>query len=83
MFIEPFKKKFFWETFYNFSVANRLVDRDVFSLFTDSKPHVDSLSRYFESNQVYNRLGSSVRYSHKGFNLSVGLAAQQIDITGH
>ncbi|MBK9510201.1 MAG: outer membrane beta-barrel protein [Cytophagaceae bacterium] len=82
LFIEPFKKKFFWETFYNFSVANRLVDRDVFSLFTDSKPRVDSLSRYFESNQVYNRLGSSVRYSHKGFNLSVGLAAQQIDITG-
>jgi hypothetical protein len=82
LFIEPFAKKFFLETFYNFSTANRVVDRDVFNLFSDSKPRVDSLSRYFENNQTYNRLGSSVRYSHKGFNLSVGLAAQQIDIDG-
>jgi hypothetical protein len=82
LFIEPFKKKFFWESFYNFSNANRVIDRDVFNLFADSKPRVENLSRYFESSQLYNRFGSSVRYSHKGFNLSLGMALQEINISG-
>lgn len=82
LFVEPFAKKYFLETFYNFSNSNRIVDRDVLNLFSDQKPRVDSLSRYFESTQMYNRLGSSLRYSHKGFNMSVGLAAQQIAING-
>jgi hypothetical protein len=82
LLVEPIKKKMFFETFYNFSVSNRILDRDVFNLFSDAKPRVDSLSRYFESSQMFNRLGSSLRYNHKGINLSVGLAAQEINIQG-
>ena len=82
LFIEPLNKKLFLETFYNFSATNQLVDRDVFSLFSDNKPRVDSLSRYFDNQIFNNRLGSSIRYSKKGLNFSIGAAYQSIDLNG-
>ncbi len=82
LFIEPLSKKFFLETFYNFGNTNQLVDRDVFDLFSDSKPRVDSLSRYFDNTITNNRLGSSLRYSNKGFNIAFGMAAQRISLDG-
>ncbi|MCP9769651.1 TonB-dependent receptor [Lacihabitans sp. LS3-19] len=83
LFIEPLNKKFFLETFYNFSDLNQTVDRDVYDLFSDNKPRVDSLSRYFENQIIYNRIGSALRYSNKGYNLAIGAAAQQFNIDGN
>jgi outer membrane receptor protein involved in Fe transport len=40
---------------------------------------VDSLTYYAENNYFYNRIGSSIRYSNKGLNATIGLAAQQIN----
>jgi hypothetical protein len=80
-FVEPFAKRFTWETFYNFSLRNDEVDRDVFNR-SDNAARVDSLSLYYKNNYIYNRLGSSVRYSHKGLNLSVGLAGQRFSLDG-
>jgi len=81
LYVEPFAKKFFWETFYNFSLRYDEVDRDVANL-DDSRRPIDSLSLYYKNNYLFNRLGSSIRYSFKGLNLSVGLAGQQFQLDG-
>ena len=84
LYVEPFAKKFFWETFYNFSLRYDEVDRDVLNVGDGGQilNRNDSLSRYYKNNYVFNRLGSSLRYSYKGLNLSAGLAGQQFTING-
>lgn len=82
LYVEPFAKKFFWETFYNFNLRYDEVDRDVANL-DDSRRRIDSLSLYYKNNYLFNRLGSSVRYSFKGLNISVGAAGQQFHLDGH
>jgi hypothetical protein len=82
LFVEPFAKKFFLETFYNFSLRNDEVDRDVFDRRSENEIRNEQLSRYYTNQFVYNRLGSSVRYSFNGLNLTVGLAAIQFDLKG-
>jgi hypothetical protein len=81
--VEPFAKKFFWETFYNFSLRKDLVDKDVFDVKENrTETSNDFLTRYYTNDFIYNRLGSSIRYSHKGLNINLGLAAQQFDLSG-
>lgn len=86
LFVEPFAKKFYWETFYNFNLRFDKIDRNVSDLVGFEYPLTplrnDSLSRYYKNNYRFNRLGSSVRYSFKGLNLSAGLAGQQFTIDG-
>lgn len=82
LYMEPLNKKLILESFYNFSNLHQVVDRDVFNLFSDNKPRVDSLSRYFDNTILFNRIGTGLRYNAKGLNLSAGMAAQQFDITG-
>lgn len=82
-YIEPFAKKFFWETFYNFSLRKDLVDRDVFDVTENSGEKAnDFLTRYYTNDFMYNRIGTSVRYSYKGFNVMMGIAGQQFDLSG-
>ncbi|WP_207505857.1 outer membrane beta-barrel family protein [Telluribacter humicola] len=82
LYVEPFAKKFFWETFYNFSLRNDEVDRDVYDRRSENEFRNEQLSRYYTNEFIYNRLGSSVRYSFNGLNLTVGLAAIQFDLQG-
>lgn len=82
LFVEPFAKKFYWETFYNFSLRYDKVNRDVLDLIPEVPRRSDSLSRYYKNDYLFNRLGSSVRYSFKGLNLAAGLAGQQFTIDG-
>ncbi len=81
-YVEPFAKRFFWETFYNFSLRNDEVDRDVFNRGDSNYARNDTLSLYYKNNYVYNRIGSSVRYSYKGLNVSAGLAVQRFSLNG-
>lgn len=81
-YVEPFAKRFTWETFFNFSLRYDEVDRDVFNRGDSRYVRNDTLSLYYKNNYVYNRLGSSVRYSYKGLNLSVGLAGQRFTLNG-
>ncbi|MCK8492603.1 outer membrane beta-barrel protein [Spirosoma sp. RP8] len=81
-YVEPFAKKFFWETFYNFSLRYDEVDRNVLNVGDAGMSRNDSLSRYYKNNYLYNRLGSSIRYSFKGMNVSAGLAGQQFTLDG-
>ena len=84
LYVEPFAKKFFWETFYNFSLRYDEVDRNVLNVGDGGQVinRNDSLSLYYKNNYVFNRLGSSVRYSFKGLNISAGLAGQQFSLNG-
>lgn len=82
LYVEPFAKRFFWETFYNFDLRFDEVDRAVLNLSDTGPTRNDSLSRYYKNNYTFNRLGSSVRYSYKGLNLSAGLAGQQFTLNG-
>ncbi len=82
-YIEPFAKRFTWETFYNFSLRFDEVNRTVVDRGERSaRTRNDSLSLSYKNNYVYNRLGSSIRYSYKGLNLSGGLAAQRFTLNG-
>ncbi len=40
------------------------------------------LTRYYTNEINYNRIGTSVRYSNNGLNVSIGGAAQQFDLKG-
>lgn len=81
-YVEPFAKKFFWETFYNYSMRKDKVDRDVFDVEGGGDKVNPFLTRYYTNDFTFNRLGTSVRYSHKGLNLAVGLAGVQFDLRG-
>ena len=81
LFLEPLSKKIFWETFYNFSSDNRSVNRQAFNGLVENR-RLDSLSTYFENNVTYNRIGTSLRYSFSGVNISLGGAALRYDLDG-
>lgn len=81
LFLEPLSKKIFWETFYNFSSDNNNTFRESKNVLESGK-RVDSLSSYFENNILYNRVGSSLRYSLDGKNISVGIASVQYNLSG-
>jgi hypothetical protein len=80
MYMEPIGKKFFVQTFYNFSNRNESGDRQVFDVDGGLRTVNDSLSRTYDNQLQLNRVGSSLRYSHKGVNLSLGLGVQQFGI---
>lgn len=83
LFVEPVKKVFFWETFYNFSQSKSLTDRKVFDVENSDVPELNpDLSRFFDNIITYNRVGSSIRYANKGSNLSVGIAASNYRLNG-
>lgn len=81
LFVEPLSKKWFWETFYNFSTTQNEVDRQVADPENNGQ-RIDSLSIFYHYDILYNRLGSSIRYSHEGLNISAGVAAQKLNLTG-
>ncbi len=82
LFTEPLSKKWFVESFYNFSQTNNLADRQVEDPTQNGGERIDSLSIYYDNQVLYNRLGSVVRYAHDGLNIGMGLAAQQLQLKG-
>ncbi len=81
LFTEPLSKKWFWESFYNFSNTNTQVNRQVNDPEKNNE-RVDKLSVFYDNSIQYNRLGSSLRYAHQGINITAGLAAQQLSLNG-
>ncbi len=82
-FVEPLSKVIFWETFFNTSFQNNQVNRELFDNGSmGGKNRNDSLSRFYDNQLRYNRLGSSLRYSKDGINISAGLAAQHFNLSG-
>lgn len=81
LFTEPLTKRWFWETFVNTSQTNNEVNRPTGDPENNNQ-RIDSLSVYYEQEVQYARLGSSIRYSHDGLNVSGGLAGQQLKLGG-
>ncbi len=81
LFTEPLSKKWFWESFYNFSNSDNQVNRQVKDPERNNE-RVDNLSVYYDNSIQYNRLGSSLRYAYEGINITAGLAAQQLSLNG-
>jgi hypothetical protein len=79
LYTDGLTKKWFWENFYNFSQTNNHVNRQVQDP-TQNNARINNLSVYYNNKMQYNRLGSGVRYAYNGFNVSMGLAAQQIKL---
>lgn len=75
LYNHKFGKRWFGDVFYNFKYGTRNADNQAQDLYLNTS--IDSLSYYGLKDVMYNRLGSSLRYSHKGLNVSAGLAIQQ------
>ncbi len=82
LYVEPLGKKFFWQTFYNHSNRQETGDRVVNDISQNEVVQNDSLSRIYDNAIVLNRLGTSLRYSHEGVNLTLGLGYQNFDLLG-
>ena len=78
---EPLSKKVFWEAFYNFNATANIQDRLTQNAELQNV-RVDTLTAYYTNNVLVNRLGTSFRYSNKGLNASIGIAAQQLQLKG-
>lgn len=83
LYVEPLKKIFFWETFYNISQSKSETDRKVYDVeASDTQELNPDLSRFFDNTITYNRIGTSFRYANKGSNLSLGIAASHYRLDG-
>lgn len=81
LFTEPLRKRWYWESFYNFSQSNSEVNRQVLNPELNNE-RIDDLSVFYDFQVRYNRLGTSVRYSYEGLNASAGLAGQRLELDG-
>jgi hypothetical protein len=81
LYTEPLSKKWFWESFYNFSQTQNEVRRQVQDP-EKNLARVDLLSVFYDNTIFYNRVGSSLRYSYQGVNITSSLAVQQLDLKG-
>ncbi len=82
LFVEPLSKRFYLQTFYNYSHRNEDGDRDVLDVEAGNGVLNGFLSRTYENTIAKNRIGSSLRYSHNGMNVSIGLAYQAFKLDG-
>ncbi|HLP95033.1 MAG TPA: TonB-dependent receptor [Saprospiraceae bacterium] len=81
LFTEPLSKTWFFEAFVNASQTNNEVNRPTNDPENNNQ-RIDSLSIYYDQQVQYGRVGSSVRYSNQGLNVSAGLAAQNLQLDG-
>lgn len=82
VYVEPLSKKFFSQTFYNYSNRRETGDREVRDDLTDGNPLDENLSRIYDNTIQLNRVGTAIRYSSDGTNISLGAAYQQFDLLG-
>jgi len=82
VYVEPLSKNFFSQTFYNFSSRQETGDKEVRDELTDGNPLDANLSRTYDNTIQLNRVGTSIRYSKNGTNISLGAAYQQFDLFG-
>jgi hypothetical protein len=81
LYTEPLSKNWYVEVFYNFSQLTNRNNRQAQAPLADYNP-IDSLSIYYDQVTMYNRVGTVLRYSYNGLNAAVGVAAQQLKLTG-
>ena len=82
LFTEPLSKVFFFEAFYNFNATNNIQDKLTQNAALQDI-RIDTLTAYYTNDVLYNRIGTTFRYSNKGLNATMGLAAQQLQLKGN
>lgn len=82
LFTEPLSKVFFLEAFYNFNATNNIQDKLTQNTALQNI-QVDTLTAYYSNDVLYNRIGTTLRYSNKGLNATMGLAGQQLQLKGN
>ncbi|MBL7775458.1 MAG: outer membrane beta-barrel protein, partial [Saprospiraceae bacterium] len=81
LYTEPLGKRWYWESFFNFSQTGNTVNRQVLDPERNDE-RIDDLSVFYDFDVLYNRLGTDIRYSHEGLNVSAGLAGQRLRLDG-
>lgn len=82
IYVEPLTRKIYWETFYNYSNRSSVAERLLSDVFEDQLVANDSLTRFTDNRTVFNRLGSSLRYTFESWNIQAGASAQQYRLLG-
>jgi len=82
LYVEPLNKKFYSQTFYNFSNRQETGDRKINDLLLSDEVLNEDLSRTYENTIGMHRVGTSIRYSYDGMNISVGAAYQTFALDG-
>ncbi len=82
VYVEPLSKKFFLQSFYNFSNRVESGLNDVYDIEGQTRSPNMFLTRSFENSITSNRFGSAIRYSHDGTNVSVGVGYLAFDLQG-
>lgn len=82
LWTEPLSKVFFLESFYNFNTTNNIQDK-LTQNTAQQNIRIDSLTGYYTNDVLFNRLGTSLRYSNKGLNATIGVAGQQLQLKGN
>lgn len=82
IYVEPLSKTWFLQTFANYSKKHETGIRTVNDRMDGSFLLNRNLSRDLSNDITYRRLGSSIRYSSKGYNVSTGLAYKSIQLQG-
>lgn len=81
LYTEPLSKKWFWESFANASQTSNEINRPTGDPENNNQ-RIDSLSIYYEQSVQYARIGSSLRFSNNGLNVTAGLAGQHLQLDG-
>ena len=82
LYVEPLGKKLTLRTFYNFRNRNEAGDRTVNDIMDNTETINEDLSRTYDNTIRYNRTGTSLRYSAKGTNVTLGGGYQRFDLIG-
>jgi hypothetical protein len=83
MYVEPLSTKITWDMFANISRTIQSIERDVFSPPAESMGNRnENLSIFYDNTVNYQRVGTSMRYAHKGIFAMLGVAAQAIGLEG-
>ncbi|MEE9371896.1 MAG: outer membrane beta-barrel protein [Saprospiraceae bacterium] len=83
LFVEPLSKRLFFQSFLNHSQRKETGEREVLDRGDSSGDRVNEfLSRSTENNIDMNRIGTLLRYSHEGVNITTGLAYQKFNLSG-
>ncbi len=85
MFSEPLSKKIFWKVFYNYSLRQENGTRITDDQQENSEILLRNnlLSRIYDNKIVNQRTGTSLTYSHKNNNVTIGGAYQAFNLSGN
>ena len=82
IYVQPLGAKFALQTFYNYSNRQEEGDRQVVDIQNNEEVLNSFLTRNYVNDISLNRIGTSLKYAHKGFNLSLGTAFQKFVLQG-